>query len=259
MALVLTEQRGAVRHVVLNRPEKRNAFDAGLVVAIGQALRAAADDAQTRCVVLRGEGPAFSSGMDLGALAGLGADPDHLRPFRRACLEAWNLAESMEKPVVCQVHGACIGGALELALACDLRVAAADTLLGLPEVRLGLIPDVGGASRLPQVVGLGRAKELVLTGRLIGAEEAERIGLVNRVAPAADLEAATGALVDELLACAPIAVGLAKRVLDASARPALAATLELEVSMQERCARTQDFAEGARALAEGRAPDFAGR
>ena len=107
-----------------------------------------------------------------------------LRPFRRACLEAWNLAEEMTKPVVCQIHGACIGGAMELALACDLRVIAADALVGLPETRVGLIPDVGGSSRLPQVVGLGRAKELIMTGKLIGGEEAERIGLANRVAPA---------------------------------------------------------------------------
>ena len=259
MSLVLSEQRGAVRHVVLNRPEKRNAFNADLVLAVGEALRAAADDTATHCVVLRGEGPMFSSGMDLNALADLGGNADALRPFRRACIEAWNIAETMEKPVVAQLQGACIGGALELALACDLRVAAEGTVLGMPEVRLGLIPDVGGSSRLPQVVGLGRAKELIMTGRLIDAAEAERIGLVNRVAPGGELEAASQGLVDELMACAPVAVGLAKRVLDASARPALSTTLELEVALQERCASTQDFAEGARALRDKRQPEFAGR
>jgi enoyl-CoA hydratase/carnithine racemase len=258
MTLVLTEDQGPVRHVVLNRAEKRNAFNGELVAATGEALRAAADDAAVRCVVVRGAGPMFSSGMDLAALAALADAPERVRAFRGACLHAWNAAEEMTKPVICQIHGACIGGALELALACDLRVIAADAVVGLPETRIGLIPDVGGSSRLPQVVGLGRAKELVMTGKLIDGTEAERIGLANRVAAGDELDGATAALVDELLACAPVAVGLAKRVLDASARPALAATLELEVAMQERCAATADFAEGARAFREKRQPEFSG-
>jgi enoyl-CoA hydratase/carnithine racemase len=259
MSLVLTEDHGPVRHLVLNRPEKRNAFNGELVVATGEALREAAADDSVRCVVVRGNGPMFSSGMDLGSLAALSEAPEGLRAFRRACLDAWNLAEEMTKPTICVIHGACIGGAMELALACDLRVIAADALIGMPETRIGLIPDVGGSSRLPSVVGLGRAKELVMTGKLIGGEEAERIALANRVAPAEALDEAVQGLVDELLACAPVAVGLAKRVMDASAKPALAVTLELEVTAQERCAATADFAEGARAFKEKRQPEFSGR
>ncbi len=259
MALVETEDRGAVRHLILNRPEKRNAMHGELVLAIGAALAQAAAAPEVRCVVVRGAGAMFSSGMDFGALGAVAEAPHMLRAFRRECLDAWNLAEEMTKPVVCQIHGGCIGGAMELALACDLRVMAADALIGMPETRVGLIPDVGGSSRLPAVVGLGRAKELIMTGKLIGAEEAERIGLVNRVAPAEELEAATQQLVDELLACAPIAVGLAKRVLDSAAKPALAATLEQEVAAQQLCAQSADFAEGAKALAERRLPVFAGR
>jgi enoyl-CoA hydratase/carnithine racemase len=259
MGIVLTEDRGPVRHVVMNRPEKRNAMNAELVAGLGAALRAAAHDPDVRCVVVRGEGPMFSAGMDLHDLAGLAAAPENLREFRSAILGAWNACEEMLKPTVAQIHGACLGGALELALACDLRVAAEDAVLGVVETRVGLIPDVGGCSRLPAVVGLGRAKELVMASKVVDGAEAERIGLVNRVAPADELDAATDALVDELLACAPTAVGLAKRVLDAAAKPALGATLEQEVTVQALCAASDDFAEGARALAEKRPPQFAGR
>jgi enoyl-CoA hydratase/carnithine racemase len=259
MALVSTEDRGAARHVVLNRPEKRNAMNGELVQAIGVALKAAANDPDVHCVILRGEGPMFSSGMDFTDLVGLSEAPENLRAFRAEILAIWNLAEEMAKPTVCQIHGGAIGGALELALACDLRVASEDALLGLPETRVGLIPDVGGSSRLPAVVGLGRAKEMIMTSKLVNGVEAERIGLVNRVAPAAELDAVTQQLVDELLACAPLAVGHAKRVLDAAAKPALAGTLEQEVTVQELCARSGDYAEGARALREKRQPEFSGR
>jgi enoyl-CoA hydratase/carnithine racemase len=259
MPLVETEDRGAVRHLILNRPEKRNAMHGELVLAIGAALKDAANDPDVHCVVVRGAGAMFSSGMDFGSLGALAEASRQLRAFRNEVLEAWNRAEEMTKPVVCQIHGGCIGGAMELALACDLRVMADDALIGMPETRVGLIPDVGGSSRLPAVVGLGRAKELIMTGKLIGAAEAERIGLVNRIAPAEELEAATQALVDELLACAPVAVGLAKRVLDAAAKPALSLTLEQEVAAQQLCAQTADFAEGAAALSEKRLPQFAGR
>lgn len=259
MPSVITEDRGAVRHVVLNRPDKRNAMNGELIQELGVALKAAANEPDVRCVVIRGEGPMFSAGMDFDGLVALSDAPENLRAFRRPILETWNLCEEMAKPTVCQVHGGCIGGALELALACDLRVAAADALLGLVETRVGLIPDVGGCSRLASVIGVGRAKELIMTSRLIDGTEAERIGLVNRVAPVEELEAATEALVGELLACAPLAVGHAKRVIDAAARPALAATLEQEGTVQELCASTEDFAEGAQALSEKRQPEFSGR
>jgi enoyl-CoA hydratase/carnithine racemase len=235
VTLVLSEDRGAVRHVVLNRPEKRNAMSQELLTTLAAELRAAADDAGVHCVVLRGAGPVFSAGVDLGELMSFAGDPAVLRPFRDVFLQCANLCEAMPKPVICQIHRTCVGGALEVALGCDLRVASEDSQLGLPEVKFGIIPDVGGSSRLPAVVGLGRAKELIMTGRMIDAREAERIGLVNRVAAPDELEQATQALTDELLANSPWAVGRAKRVMDASARPALAATLELEVAVQEYC------------------------
>lgn len=235
MSLVLTDDRGHVRHVVLNRPEKRNAMSQQLLRELGQALRRAAADVDVHCVVLRGEGPVFSAGVDLGELAASAGQSGLLRPFRDVFLDCANLCEEMAKPVVCQIHRTCVGGALEVALGCDLRIASSDAQLGLPEVRFGIIPDVGGSTRLPAVVGLGRAKELIMTARTIDAHEAERIGLVNRVVAPEQLEAATQELVEELLANSHVAVGRAKRVIDASARPALAQTLEMEVAVQEYC------------------------
>jgi enoyl-CoA hydratase/carnithine racemase len=235
MSLVSSEDRGAVRHIVLNRPEKRNAMNQALLLELGDALRAAGDDASMHCVVLRGEGPVFSAGVDLGELASFAGDPSVLRPFRNVFLDCANLCEAMPKPVICQIHRACFGGALEVALGCDLRIASDDAQLGLPEVKFGIIPDVGGSTRLPAVVGLGRAKELIMTARTIDAAEAQSIGLLNRVVAPEDLEQATQVLVDELLANSHVAVGRAKRVMDASARPTLAQTLELEVSVQEYC------------------------
>jgi enoyl-CoA hydratase/carnithine racemase len=235
MSLVISEDRGAVRHLVLNRPEKRNAMNQALLRELGDALREAAGDSAVHCVVLRGEGPVFSAGVDLNELMSSASDASALRPFRNVFLECANLCESMAKPVVCEIHRTCVGGALEVALGADLRIASSDSQLGLPEVRFGIIPDVGGSTRLPAVVGLGRAKELIMTARLIDAAEAERIGLVNRVVAPETLREATDALVDELLAHSHLAVGRAKRVLDASARPALAQTLEMEIDVQEYC------------------------
>ena len=259
LSIVLCEDRGAVRHVVLNRPEKRNALNAELIGALRDVFAEAAADRDVACVVVRGAGPMLSAGMDFSALGALAADPGNLPALRRPILETWSLLEEMPKPTIAQIHGACLGGAMELALACDLRTMAADAIMGLPETRVGLIPDVVGSSRLPSIVGLGRAKELVMASKLVDGTEAERIGLVNRVAPAAELDAATDALVAELLACAPVAVAHAKRVLDAAAKPALATTLELEATAQALCARTEDFAEATRAFAEKRQPAFTGR
>jgi enoyl-CoA hydratase/carnithine racemase len=259
MSTIHIEDRGAVRRLVLGRPEKRNAMNEELVRALGEALEETAADESVRVVVIRGEGPMFSSGMDLGALQGLSEHPEMLRPFRSGILRAFNLVEEMPKATICQIHGACIGGALELALACDMRVMAEDAVAGLLEARIGLLPDVGGCSRLPAVVGLGVAKELVMTGKVVDGREAHRIGLANRVAPSEELDAATETLCGELLACAPLAVGLAKRVLDAAAKPALAATLEQEVTSQQVLAGSEDYAEGARAFLDKRTPEFAGR
>lgn len=259
MELVEIEDRGPVRHIVLNRPEKRNAFNGDLIKAVGQAFEEAAADDSVRVVVLRANGPMFSSGMDIGSLADLSASPGGLREFREPLLRWWNLFEEMPKATICQIHGACIGGAMELALAADMRVMAEDAVAAILEVKVGLIPDVGGCSRLPAVVGVGRAKELIMTGRFLDGKEAHAIGFANRIAPADELDATTQQLCDELLAAAPMAVALAKGVIDKAAKPAIEETLELEVEAQERLAASADFAEGTTAFKEKRQPEFAGR
>jgi enoyl-CoA hydratase/carnithine racemase len=252
--IVTVEQVGRVRHLVLDRAEKRNAINGELILALREAAREAADAADVRCVVVSGAGPCFSAGVDVFELAGLGDQAGGLRAFRRVCIEAADALEEMKKPVIAQVHGPCLGLGAELALACDLRVMADDLQFGLPEVKLGLIPDVGGSSRLPAIVGLGNAKELIMTGRTIGIDDAQRIGLANRVAPVDELETATRALIDELLAAAPLAVGLSKGVLDAVSKPTLGASLELEVTTQQTLVGSEDFREAGAAFVEKRAP-----
>src|SRR3954471_5980119 len=254
---VSVEEQDRVRHIVLDRPDKRNAINHDMVLELRDATRDAYGAPDVFCVIVRGEGRAFSAGIDVYQLGSLGGAA-LLRPFRRDCIELVNLLEEMPKPVIAQIHGPCLGLGAEIALACDLRVMADDALFGLPETKLGLIPDVGGSSRLPAVVGLGIAKELIMTGRTIDAAECHRIGAANRVVPAAELEEATQALVDELLAAAPLAAGLAKRVLDGVAKPTLAASLEHEVSYQQLLVATEDFREAGMAFMEKRPPQFTG-
>jgi enoyl-CoA hydratase/carnithine racemase len=258
-ALVTTRREDALLLVGLNRPEKRNAIHRELLAALVEAVTTAERDPDVRVVVLYGEGPVFSAGVDFTMLAG---DVGSAVPFRSlvgGMQEALGRIERLEKPVIAAMHRYVPGLALELALACDLRVASADCELGLPEVKLGLVPDVGGTTRLVRTVGHARAKELIMTGRMIRAEDALAIGLVHEVAPPGEHVAAALRLARELAANAPLAVGLAKRLIDVGSNVDSRTFLDLELLVQSLLVRTEDAAEGARALAERRPPRFAGR
>lgn len=261
-ALLLTEEHEGVLTLTLNRPEKRNAINFELYEQLDQALRQAAVTDALRVVLIRGAGPTFSSGIDVTnflLLAQKYGDgwQQRMRTITADFQAVLNRLERLELPTIALLHGHCLGLALELALACDLRLAAAGTKLGLPETRLGMIPDVGGTTRLTRLVGLARAKELIFTGSEVDAAEAAAWGLVNHVVPADDLQARGAALAAEIAAAAPLAVGMAKRVIDGLAD--LDRGLQLEAWAQSQLFQSDDFMEAIRAFMERRAPDFKGR
>jgi len=211
-------QEGKILYLSLNRPQKRNAINTLMLSELEQCLPMIAARSDVGAVVLQGEGKAFSSGTDLDELGEL-ARHGNITDFRgmvRKLQRAFSEIEYLEKAVIAAVHGYALGAALELILACDLRIATEEARFSIPEVSLGIIPDLGGSHRLSRIVGLGRAKELILTGRMISAPEAERIGLVNKVVPPEQLRDTATAWAEEIMRNGLAAVGLAKRTVDMS-------------------------------------------
>ena len=259
--LVITQQRDTTFEIVLNRPEKRNAISAEMLRQFDAAVTRANRTPGLRAVLVRGEGESFSAGIDVSALLGLAESHGlHWQQRMRSITDEFqgvlNRLERLELPTIALLHGHCLGLALELALACDLRLAAEGTALGLPETLLGIIPDVGGTTRLTRLVGPARAKELIFTGRRIDAAQAERWGIVNGVVARAELVAAGDALAAEIATAAPLAVGLAKRVIDGLAD--IDRGLMLEGWAQSQLFGTQDFLEGAQAFMMRRRAEWKG-
>lgn len=210
-------------------------------------------DGSVRTIVLTGAGEAFTAGGDIAGF--LDAEPEHLSRL------AWNVAapERCPKPVIARLRGYAFGVGLELALACDFRIAADDVQLGLPEVKLGMIPGSGGTQRLARLIGLGRAKDMIMRGRAIGAEDALALGLVGEVVRPDELDGAVARLVDELNALSPLALAVAKRVLNHAYDGPLPLGLELEGLAYGLLRSTHDFREGVEAFGEKRPPKFEGR
>lgn len=243
--------------ITLARPEKRNAVSPDMFTELGDAADLAATDPAVRAVALGAEGPSFSAGLDLGAigeLASLRGAP--FQAFVRTAQRPYLLLARMGKPVVAAVQGHALGAGFQLALACDLRVVADDVRFGMLEVRYGLIPDLGGIHHLARLVGVARAKDLVWTARIVEAEEAERIGLADRVAPPEELGKAAEDLAREVMTYSPTAVALAKTLLGRATETALEQELEREGEAQALCLESDDHRESVAAFLEKRPPRF---
>jgi methylglutaconyl-CoA hydratase len=256
---VRVEQRGAVAVWTLDRPDRMNALSRDTLLALGKLARAVATDGAVRAVVITGAGEkAFCAGADLKERRTM--SDDDVRALIDLYRSELGPLDRLPKPVVAAINGLALGGGLELALACDLRVASATAVLGLPETSIAIIPGAGGTQRLPRIVGEGRAKEMILLGRRLGAEEALGWGLVNRVTPAGT------SVVDDALEWiapiaggAPIAQAAALDAIDRGRDASLETGLLIEKLSYETTLASEDRREALAAFAEKRAPRFQGR
>ena len=259
MSGLVSLELGRVAHLTLVNPPL-NLVTRELLVELGTALDvlAASSAADVRAVVVTGQGErAFSAGSHVGEFESQRGAAGRERHELESGV-ARRLAE-LPMPTIAAIEGNALGGGLELALCCDLRIASERARLGLPEVRLAVTPGAGGTQRLPRVVGPARAKELILTGRVLTAEEAERIGLVNRVVPAGEALAAADAVAEEIALRGPLAVREAKRLIDQAMDHDLDAGLAAELDASDRIFATDDMLEGAAAFFGKRDPDYRGR
>lgn len=271
---LIFERKGPVGWLRLNRPDKLNSWTFPMWSEINKLGRELVDDPELRALVVIGEGRAFSSGIDTSSFAdGAGGffgeagsgNPTEAGTGDRLVAAINNLQSAYAwlaetpYPTIAAVRGYALGAGCQLALACDLRIVARGSKLGLPEHRYGLLPDLGGLYWLPRVVGPAKAKELVWTAAQIDAEEAHRIGLANRLVEDGDLEAEVTALAETLAAQPPLAVSGSKRAIDAATGHSLAEGLLEAAVGQAVCIRSADFAEAVTAFAERRTPTYQGR
>jgi enoyl-CoA hydratase/carnithine racemase len=248
---------GPVAHLELVNPPL-NLFTGALVLELRDALDRLEHADDVRAVVVSGRGErAFSAGSHVGEFEDQAGEAGRER--HKLDQDVWRQLAGLPMPTIAAIEGHCLGGGLELALCCDIRIASETAKLGLPEVRLAVIPGSGGTQRLPRVVGATRAKELILTGRRLTAAEAEAIGLVNRVVPAGRAVAVAHEIGDEIATAGPVAVREAKQLIDNALERDIGAGLDAESEASERIFATEDMVEGARAFFEKRDPVYRGR
>jgi len=252
------EVDGFIATITIAREKALNALNRQTLNEIGWALRDADGDARIRCVILTGAGEkAFVAGADISEMAEMGAT--EARGFAAAGRAVGDVLESMAKPVIAAVNGFALGGGTELALACDFVYASDKAKFGQPEVNLGVIPGFGGTQRLPRRIGAGRAMELILTGDIIGAEEALRIGLCNKVVPGAELLAEVRKCADKIAQKGPLAIAYARRAVRKSAELSLPAGNDYEGELFALLFATQDQKEGMQAFLAKRPAKFEGK
>jgi enoyl-CoA hydratase len=258
MSVVLTELSEKILTVTVNRPEKLNALNAEVVEGLRDAFHGAKSNAEVGAVILTGSGEkAFVAGADIASFRAL--DPVVARDYARRGQAALSLIERLGKPVIAAINGFALGGGCELAMACTIRIASKTAKLGQPEVNLGLIPGYAGTQRLARLVGKGRAMELILTGDTIGADEAWRIGLVNRVVEPGELRGAARDLATKILGKAPIAVRYAMEAVNHGLEMPFDDASLFEANLFGLCVATEDMKEGVAAFLEKRPAKFSGR
>lgn len=257
MDTLLLESRPPVAVVTLNRPKVLNALNGATFAELDEVFRGLAAEPAIRVILLTGAGGrAFAAGADIGELAATNAENGAAFSLRGQ--QVFRNIERLRKPVIACIQGFALGGGCELAMACTLRLASDDARLGQPEVKLGVIPGYGGTQRMPRLVGRGAALKLLLTGEIISAEEALRIGLVDEVVPASELMQRAEALAASIAAQAPLAIAETLRVVEEGISLQLDLALRLESEHFGRLCGTADKAEGTRAFRERRAPVWKG-
>ena len=255
---VLYEKKGAIAYVTVNRPKVLNALNQKTWENLHAAFEDVRDDTAIRGAILTGAGDkAFIAGADISELAKITGAVEAEKSSRYG-QEVLNLVENLGKPVIAAVNGFALGGGCETAMACTIRVAAEDAKFGLPEVTLGIIPGGGGTQRLPRLVGKGRAMQIILSGGMINAQEAYRIGLVNEVVPVADLISRSEAILNQIFKNAPISVKYLLEAVNKGMETSLNEGLSLEASLFGICASTEDKKEGTQAFLQKRHANFKG-